>query len=282
MRCSRSESMSAASSTEPNQPTFQSCNRPGLRWPSTSRPPRRSASLCPPRCLPPPIRLLNRPDFRSWHETDMPARTSDVRFRGQSGKHGVAASIALHENIMVADDGRDRRFCVSTETIDRLRSAAISTGVTRRSRSQRKFGSQTQEERYNDRQSLARQRPRDAPQSHGRGLRRQARSAALHRSDHGEICGADAGDGVRHAVDEARARPQDQDVDLRRLRHRNRADPELKLHIRFARNHGWTEDELVEAILHLLGYVGAPLVREALLVAKETFAEMRAGNPVTS
>jgi 4-carboxymuconolactone decarboxylase len=58
--------------------------------------------------------------------------------------------------------------------------------------------------------------------------------------------------------------------------------PELKLHIRFACNHGWTEDGLVEAILHLLGYVGAPLVREALLVAKETFAEMRAENPVTS
>ena len=52
--------------------------------------------------------------------------------------------------------------------------------------------------------------------------------------------------------------------------------PELKLHLRFARNHGWTEDELVEALLHLLGYVGAPLVREALLVAKESFAEMRA------
>jgi len=58
--------------------------------------------------------------------------------------------------------------------------------------------------------------------------------------------------------------------------------PELKLHIRFALNHGWTEDELVEAILHLLGYVGAPLVREALLVAKETFAEVRAENPATS
>jgi 4-carboxymuconolactone decarboxylase len=58
--------------------------------------------------------------------------------------------------------------------------------------------------------------------------------------------------------------------------------PELKKHISIARNHGWTEDELVEAILHLLGYVGAPLVREALLVAKETFAEMRAENPVTS
>src|SRR5690348_1412872 len=52
--------------------------------------------------------------------------------------------------------------------------------------------------------------------------------------------------------------------------------PELKLHLRFARNHGWSEDELVEAILHLLGYVGAPLVREALLVARETFAEVRA------
>jgi 4-carboxymuconolactone decarboxylase len=58
--------------------------------------------------------------------------------------------------------------------------------------------------------------------------------------------------------------------------------PELKLHIRFALNHGWTEDELAEAILHLLGYVGAPLVREALLVAKETFAEMRAESAVTS
>lgn len=51
---------------------------------------------------------------------------------------------------------------------------------------------------------------------------------------------------------------------------------ELKVHLRFARNHGWTEDELVESILHLLGYVGAPLVREALIVAKETFAELRA------
>jgi 4-carboxymuconolactone decarboxylase len=50
----------------------------------------------------------------------------------------------------------------------------------------------------------------------------------------------------------------------------------LRLHIRFARNQGWTEDELVEAILHLFGYVGAPLVREALIAAKEVFAEMQA------
>ncbi len=52
--------------------------------------------------------------------------------------------------------------------------------------------------------------------------------------------------------------------------------PELKLHLRFARGQGWTEDELVEALLHLIGYVGAPLVREAILAARETFAEMRA------
>jgi 4-carboxymuconolactone decarboxylase len=44
-----------------------------------------------------------------------------------------------------------------------------------------------------------------------------------------------------------------------------------------ARNQGWTEDELVEALLHLSGYVGVPLIRESLLVAKETFAKMRAG-----
>lgn len=53
-------------------------------------------------------------------------------------------------------------------------------------------------------------------------------------------------------------------------------DPELKLHLRMAINQGWTEDELTEALLHLTGYVGAPLVRESLLVAKETFAEIRA------
>ena len=45
-------------------------------------------------------------------------------------------------------------------------------------------------------------------------------------------------------------------------------DPELKLHLRMARNQGWTEDELVESLLHLGGYVGVPLIREALLVAE--------------
>src|SRR6201997_4238552 len=40
-------------------------------------------------------------------------------------------------------------------------------------------------------------------------------------------------------------------------------DPELKLHLRFALNQGWTEDELVESLLHLSGYVGVPLIRES-------------------
>jgi 4-carboxymuconolactone decarboxylase len=51
--------------------------------------------------------------------------------------------------------------------------------------------------------------------------------------------------------------------------------PELAIHLRMALRQGWTEDELVEVLLHLGGYVGVPLVREALLVAKDTFAEAR-------
>ena len=52
--------------------------------------------------------------------------------------------------------------------------------------------------------------------------------------------------------------------------------PELAIHLRMARRQGWTEDELVEVLLHLTGYVGVPLVREALLTAKEVFAALRA------
>ncbi len=53
-------------------------------------------------------------------------------------------------------------------------------------------------------------------------------------------------------------------------------EPELAIHLRMARRQGWTEDELIEALLHLLGYVGAPLVRDATLVATKVFAELRA------
>ena len=50
----------------------------------------------------------------------------------------------------------------------------------------------------------------------------------------------------------------------------------LTVMLRVARRQGWTEDELVEALLHLSGYVGVPVVREALLTAKEVFAASRA------
>ena len=55
----------------------------------------------------------------------------------------------------------------------------------------------------------------------------------------------------------------------------NGRDPELKLHLRMARNQGWTEDELSDALMHLCGYIGVPSVREALITAKEVFHEMR-------
>ena len=51
--------------------------------------------------------------------------------------------------------------------------------------------------------------------------------------------------------------------------------PELALHLRIARRQGWTEDELTEVLLHLAGYIGVPSVREALITAKEVFADMR-------
>jgi 4-carboxymuconolactone decarboxylase len=53
-------------------------------------------------------------------------------------------------------------------------------------------------------------------------------------------------------------------------------EPELAIHLRMALRQGWTEEELTEAILHLMGYVGAPLIRDAMLVATKTFAEIRA------
>lgn len=53
-------------------------------------------------------------------------------------------------------------------------------------------------------------------------------------------------------------------------------EAELAIHLRMARGQGWTEDELVEVFLHMMGYVGAPLVRDAMLVATKVFAELRA------
>src|SRR5262249_32872841 len=50
---------------------------------------------------------------------------------------------------------------------------------------------------------------------------------------------------------------------------------ELALHLRMALRHGWTEEQLTEVRLHLLGDVGAPPVREAFIVAKKVFADVR-------
>ena len=52
--------------------------------------------------------------------------------------------------------------------------------------------------------------------------------------------------------------------------------PELDIHLRFALKQGWSEDELTEVLLHLSGYVGVPLIREAMLIASKTFADVRA------
>jgi 4-carboxymuconolactone decarboxylase len=53
-------------------------------------------------------------------------------------------------------------------------------------------------------------------------------------------------------------------------------DPELAIHLRMARREGWSEDELFEVLMHMSGYVGLPLVREAMITARKVFSEMRA------
>jgi 4-carboxymuconolactone decarboxylase len=52
--------------------------------------------------------------------------------------------------------------------------------------------------------------------------------------------------------------------------------PELAIHLRMARRQGWTEQELIEVLLHLSGYVGVPVIREAMLTARDVFKELRA------
>lgn len=49
----------------------------------------------------------------------------------------------------------------------------------------------------------------------------------------------------------------------------------LPEHLRMAMNEGWSEKELTESLLQLVGYVGAPFVRDAMQVAVKVFAEAR-------
>jgi hypothetical protein len=44
----------------------------------------------------------------------------------------------------------------------------------------------------------------------------------------------------------------------------------------FALKQGWTEEEITEVLLQLMGYVGAPKIREAMLIAVRVFAEYKA------
>src|SRR5712664_2300090 len=53
-------------------------------------------------------------------------------------------------------------------------------------------------------------------------------------------------------------------------------EPELAIHLRMALRQGWTEEELTETLIQLVGYVGAPFARDALIVASRVFGEMRA------
>lgn len=50
---------------------------------------------------------------------------------------------------------------------------------------------------------------------------------------------------------------------------------ELRIHIRMALRLGWTEDEITEVLLQLMGYVGAPKIREAMQVAVDVFEEAK-------
>ena len=52
-------------------------------------------------------------------------------------------------------------------------------------------------------------------------------------------------------------------------------EPELALHLRMALRQGWSEDELIEVMLHLSGYIGVPIVRESMMVAAKVFKEPR-------
>lgn len=52
-----------------------------------------------------------------------------------------------------------------------------------------------------------------------------------------------------------------------------RAGSELKTHIRGARNNGCTKAEIREVLLQCAVYAGVPVMREAVRVAQEVFAE---------
>ena len=56
-------------------------------------------------------------------------------------------------------------------------------------------------------------------------------------------------------------------------------DHELAMHIRATANTGATQEDVMEALLHVAIYAGVPRANHAIRIAKETFAEMEAAKP---
>ncbi|MGH2378428.1 MAG: carboxymuconolactone decarboxylase family protein [Candidatus Limnocylindria bacterium] len=51
---------------------------------------------------------------------------------------------------------------------------------------------------------------------------------------------------------------------------------QLRGYIATALKHGWTKEEIVEALVHLAPYQGVPLTHDALAIAKEVFDKEKA------
>lgn len=51
---------------------------------------------------------------------------------------------------------------------------------------------------------------------------------------------------------------------------------EIPMHIRATANTGATQDDIIEAFMHVAVYAGVPKANHAIKLAKETFAEMEA------
>ncbi len=81
---------------------------------------------------------------------------------------------------------------------------------------------------------------------------------------------------LRRAVDAARARSQDAHARVRGVRRGDRPRARARIHLRMALRQGWTETELIETLIHMSGYVGVPIIREAMIAAGQVFAEVKA------
>jgi 4-carboxymuconolactone decarboxylase len=56
-------------------------------------------------------------------------------------------------------------------------------------------------------------------------------------------------------------------------------DHELAMHIRATANTGASQDDVLEALLHVAIYAGVPRANHAIKIAKETYAAMAKGTP---